>query len=68
MEPEYSLPCSQKPAAGPYPEPHESSSYTFPPYFSKHHSYIILFYLRLVLLSGPSIQPEFSVNFSSMPR
>jgi hypothetical protein len=26
MEPEGSLPCSQKPATGPYPEPAESSS------------------------------------------
>jgi hypothetical protein len=25
MEPEGSLPCSQKPATGPYPEPDESS-------------------------------------------
>jgi len=25
MEPEGSLPCSKKPAAGPYPEPAESS-------------------------------------------
>jgi hypothetical protein len=26
MEPESSLPCSQKPTTGPYPEPAESSS------------------------------------------
>jgi hypothetical protein len=26
MEPQGSLPCSQKPAIGPYPEPDESSS------------------------------------------
>jgi hypothetical protein len=26
MEPECSLPCSQKPATGPYPEPAESNS------------------------------------------
>jgi hypothetical protein len=26
MEPEGSLPCSQKPTTGPYPEPAESSS------------------------------------------
>jgi hypothetical protein len=27
MEPEGSLPCSQEPAIGPYPEPDESNSY-----------------------------------------
>jgi hypothetical protein len=27
MEPESSLPCSQQPANGPYPEPDESSSH-----------------------------------------
>jgi len=41
MEPEGSLPCSQEPAIGPYPEPNESSPY-HPTYFSKIHSNIIL--------------------------
>jgi len=35
MEPEGSLPSSQGPATGPYPDPH------LPPYFFKIHSNII---------------------------
>jgi hypothetical protein len=40
MEHKYLLPYSQKPASGPYPEPHASSPH-FPHYFSKIHSKII---------------------------
>jgi hypothetical protein len=36
MEPEGSLPCSQKPTTRPYPEPVESSS-SIDPYLSKFH-------------------------------
>jgi len=41
MELEGSLPCSQKPATGPFPEPDESI-HTFPPYFPKIRSNIIV--------------------------
>jgi len=40
MEPEVSLPCSQQPAIGPYPEPDASSPH-IPTYFPKIHSNII---------------------------
>jgi len=40
MDPEGSLPCSQQPAIGPYPES-DSSVHTFQPYFPKIHSNII---------------------------
>jgi hypothetical protein len=41
MEPEGSLPGSQEPSTGPYPEPDKSSPY-YPSYFSKNHFNIIL--------------------------
>jgi hypothetical protein len=36
MEPEGTLPCSQEPTAGPYPEPDEKNP-NFPRYFPKIH-------------------------------
>jgi len=41
METEGSLPFSQKPATGPYPESDESSPHTPPPFSTKIHSNII---------------------------
>jgi hypothetical protein len=40
MEPEGSLPCTQQPATGPYPQPDESSPH-IPPYLRMFHSNII---------------------------
>jgi hypothetical protein len=64
MEHENSLPCSQEPATGPYPEPDESS----PHRVSLCSILILSFYLRQGLLSETSIyafQPKFCTNFSS---
>jgi hypothetical protein len=44
MEREGSLPCSQEPATGPYPEPVQSNPYhPIPSYLSKNHQASILF-------------------------
>jgi hypothetical protein len=44
MEPEGSLPSSQQPSTGPYPEPHQSSPYH--PVLAEIHFNIILRRLR----------------------
>jgi hypothetical protein len=46
VEPEGSLPCTQKPASGPYPEPDESSSQTHAPF-----QYLIFGVLTAVKMS-----------------
>jgi len=50
MEPEGSLPCSQEPATGPYPQP-DASSPQLPTLFLKIYS-ILSFYLPLGLPSN----------------
>jgi hypothetical protein len=50
VEPDGSLPCSQQPAIGPYPEPDESSPHLLLPISVK--SILISFQLYLVLPSG----------------
>jgi hypothetical protein len=67
MEPEVSLPCSQKPAIGPHPKT-DTSSPIFPPYFPKIHSNINL-HLHLGLLSSllfRNFWPKFWIHLSPM--
>jgi hypothetical protein len=65
MEPEGSVPCSQDPATGPYPEPDESG-----PHHDIVSTLILLFHPRLGL--PRDIFPIFFVqafcNFSDMPN
>jgi hypothetical protein len=56
MEPEVSLPCSQQPAAGPYPEPDESS-----PHLPIHGLLFWLVSFREVS------RPNFFMHFLSLP-
>jgi hypothetical protein len=51
MEPEGSLPCSQEPSAGPYPEPVESSPHDPRP-ISLTSILVLSSHLRLGLCSG----------------
>jgi len=62
MAPETSLACSQQLATGPYPEP-MNPIHTFPPYFPKIHSHIIL--PSLPRSSEWSLPFRFSENFYS---
>jgi hypothetical protein len=62
MEPEGSLPCSQEPSNGPYPEPDRSSPYDLiPSYLSKIHfnimhiTYVLVFLVVSFLLAFPPI-------------
>jgi hypothetical protein len=58
-EPEGSLPCLQKPASGPYPEPAESSSPIYP-YLPKVHLNVIL---------PPMTRPsQWSLTFGPQPQ
>jgi hypothetical protein len=61
MEPEDSLPCSQKPSTGPYPEPDRSSPHHPILSLSKiyfniaHPSYVLVFLVVSFLLAFPPV-------------
>jgi hypothetical protein len=62
MKPKYSLPCSQQPTIGPYPEPDESSPHINA--VSLRFILILSSHLRLGLPSGlfPSGSPTNNLN------
>jgi hypothetical protein len=53
MEPEGSIPCSQEPSTGPYPEPYQSNPlHSIPSYLSKIHfkPIIITIIIQILIL------------------